>query len=457
MTETAITRDAAVPVAPGRLPVVGHAVPLFRDPLKFLRSLTTVGRLVRIDIGALPMIMITDPELTRQVLLDSQTFDKGGALFDKVRELTGDSLLTSTYETHRRQRRLMQPAFNRPQVQTYVSTMNDMIEGVLSQWNDGTVVDMAAATYDITSRTAARTMFAADVAGPAAAHVVDALSIYLQGLFLRMMAPTGLIGRIPTPGNIRYNRAVKALHESVDEIITAYRQAGVDNGDLLSMLLAASDDDGGELSPQDIHNQVITLFLAGIETTAGALAWSLAMLGEHPGVAGRVRSEVDTVLNGRPAQWADLPKLVQTRMVLTEALRLYPPGWIFTRVTTREVTLGQHTLPEGTGLAYSPYLLHHNADVFPEPDRFDPDRWSSARAGEIPRDAFVPFGGGVHRCIGEAFGVTEATLALATITARWEFRSVLGHPVEPAPRRATLTPGHLPMRIHRRAGGPQVA
>ncbi|MEU8637695.1 cytochrome P450 [Amycolatopsis sp. NPDC048633] len=450
MSTTAAGRDVAVPTAPGHLPLVGHALPLFRDPLSFLRSLNEVGDLVRVDIGSLPMIMITDHELTRQVLIDSQTFDKGGALFDKVRELTGDSLLTSTYETHRRQRRLMQPAFRRAQVRAYTPTMNRMIDAVLAQWHDGAIIDMAAATYDITARTAARTMFAADVAGPAAARIVDSLSTYLSGLFIRMMSPTSLVTRIPTPGNIRYNRAVKALHASVDEIISAYRKAGVDNGDLLSMLLTASDDDGGALAPEDVHNQVITLFLAGIETTAGALAWSLALLAEHPEVARGVRSEVDTVLNGRAAEWADVPRLVRTSHVLTEALRLYPPGWIFTRVTTSDVTLGGHRLRAGTGIAYSPYLLHHDAEVFPHPDRFDPARWSAERAADIPKDAFIPFGGGVHRCIGETFGVTEATLALATIIARWEFRSVSNRPVAPAPRRATLTPGPLPMRLHRR-------
>jgi len=165
-TGTTTATSAQIPAAPGRLPLIGHALPLFREPLKFLRSLEKTGGLVRVNIGALPMIVITSADLTRQVLTDSRTFDKGGALFDKVRELTGESLLTSEYEPHRRQRRLMQPAFSRNQVRTYAPIMNEMIDAVLGQWQDGAVVDVAAATCDITSRTAARTMFAADVAGP---------------------------------------------------------------------------------------------------------------------------------------------------------------------------------------------------------------------------------------------------------------------------------------------------
>ncbi|MEU6199526.1 cytochrome P450 [Streptomyces sp. NPDC047061] len=454
MTQPLDTRDQTsagfrpVPVAPGRLPVLGHAVPLFRRPLHFLRSLEQVGELVRVDIGALPMVVITDAGLTRQVLTDSRTFDKGGALFDKVRELTGDSLLTSRFETHRRQRRLMQPAFGRARVQAYAKVMNSMIDAVLGEWEEGSVIDVAAAAYDITSRTAARTMFAADVAGPAAARVVAALSVYLHGLFLRMMAPSGALGRLPTPGNLRYERAVRLLHSSVDEIIEAYRASGEDHGDLLSMLLAAGDDDDGErLSPQEIHDQVITLFLAGIETTAAALSWSLYLLGAHPEAAERLWTEVDSVLGGRSADWTDIGSLPETRRVITEALRMYPPGWIFTRVTTAEVALGPHLLPAGTGLAYSPYLLHHDPGVFADPDRFDPDRWLPERAASVSKGAFVPFGGGVHKCIGDTFGMTEATLALATIAARWTLAPEFRGPVEPAPRRATLSPARLPMRV----------
>jgi cytochrome P450 len=443
-------RVKPVPSAPGRLPVLGHAVPLFRRPLDFLRTLERTGPLVRVDIGPVKMIVVTGAELTRQVLQDSRTFDKGGALFDKVRELTGDSLLTSRFETHRRQRRLMQPAFGRASVRGYAPVMNEMIDAVLGRWSTGTIIDMAAATYDITARAAARILFAADVAGPAAQRVVAALSVYLHGLFVRMMDPTRVIARIPIPANVRYNRAVNELHRSVDEIIDAYRAAGVDHGDLLSRLLTAADGNGDALTPREIHDQVITVFLAGIETTASALAWSLYLLGRHPDAAARVRAEVDAVLGGRPATWDDLERLTQVRYAITEALRLYPPGWIFTRFATRDVVLGEHLLPEGTGLAYSPYILHRQEKVFDRPDTFDPDRWSPERASALPTNSFIPFGGGVHKCIGDTFGMTEAALALATIYARWYVGPLDHRPVQPAPRRATLTPGRLPMRVYRR-------
>lgn len=439
-----------IPVAPGRLPWLGHALPLLRRPLQFLTSLGRVGELVRIDLGGMPMIVITDAKLTRQVLLDSRTFDKGGPLYDKVIELTGEGLISSRSEPHRRQRRLIQPAFSQARMQGYAVIMTEVVDAILGQWRDGAVIDVTAAVHEITAQTAARTMFSAPMAGAAVQRIVDAISTFAHGVFLRMMVPAGILKLVPTPGNLRYSRAVKLLHTSVDEIIVAYRTAGVDHGDLLSMLLAAGDD-GSALTPQEIHDQVVSLFLAGIETTAAALAWSLYLLVGHPMVMKRLRAEVDAVLAGQTATWDHLARLHETRRVITEALRLYPPGWLFTRVTTEDVTLGAHHIPEGTGVAYSPYLVHRSPDVFEAPDTFDPDRWLPERARTLSRDAFIPFGGGARKCIGDVFGMTEATLALATIIARWELHSMIRRPVQPTRRRASLTPGALPMRLHSRS------
>ncbi len=447
--QSVFARNGAIPVAPGRIPGIGHAMSLLNRPLEFLRSLPGVGPLVHVDIGRLPMIVVTDATLTRQVLTDSKIFDKGGALFDKVVPLTGLSLLTSKYDMHRRQRRLMQPAFSQARIKVYADTMNEVIDEVLGEWVEGSVVDMAEAAYQITSRTAARTMFASRIAGGLVDQIVEALSIYLNGLFLRMMEPTGVFGKMPTPGNIRYNRAVALLHHNVDEIIDGYRKSGVDYGDLLSMLLA-EDEEGEKLTLEEVHNQVITLFLAGIETTGGTLGWALCFLGANPDIAKRLAAEVDSVLGGRPPQWEDIANLHEARRVITEGLRMYPPGWIFTREVMTDTELGEYHLAKGTGVAYSPYLLHRNPEVFENPNVFDPDRWLPERAKLIPRDAFVPFGGGVHKCIGDQFGLTEITLALAKIASNWNFEAQWTAPIEPMPRRATLTPTRMPMRIARR-------
>ncbi|WP_186013097.1 cytochrome P450 [Burkholderia gladioli] len=443
--------EAPIPRAPGSLPIVGHAARLLFKPLSFLSGLAPLGGLVRVDLGRLPMLLLTDPELTRQVLNDSRTFDKGGALFDKVRELTGNSLLTSRYDDHKLQRRQMQPAFSRKRILTYIDVMNEAIGGVLGGWCDGDVVDLTAACYDITARTASRTMFAADVAGAAAASLVEDLSIYLGGLFVRMMLPGGLPGRVPTPGSLRYDRAVARLHAAIDQIIDAYRASGVDHGDLLSMMLAARDEDGQPWSQQEVHDQVITLFLAGIETTAGVMSWTLYLLGRHPDIAERAAAEVRTTLGDAAVPQAEhLMQLGETRRAMMEALRLYPPGWIFTRVVTRDTMLGPYRLRVGDGLAYSPYVLHRNPALFAAPERFDPDRWLPERAAAIPEHGFIPFGGGVHKCIGDQFGTTENLLALAAILSRWKLEPVTSQPVEPIPRRATLSPSRFMVRLRRR-------
>ncbi len=440
-----------IPSAPGRTPFWGHSIPLLTRPLEFLCSLESVGPVVRVEIGRRCMVVVTDPQLTMQVLQDSQTFDKGGIFFDKVFELTGESLLTVKHAGHKRQRRLVQPAFTRQRVEEYSSAMGSSISDVLGDWRDGEIVDVVAVVYDITSRVAAKTMFAADVAGSAVSKVVNALAVYLKGLFVRMWAPRRLINLLPLPSNSEYDAALKVLNDTVGEIIESYKRSGIDHGDLLSMLLAARDHDtGAALTEDEIHSQVMTLFLAGIETTASALTWAFYLLGRHPAIAEEMNSEVDSVLQGRAPAWDDLRKLEVTGRIVSEALRLYPPTWVFTRATTKEVALGSHVLAPGVDVAYSPYLLHRSPANFDKPDEFRPDRWLSENLANVPRGAFVPFGSGAHRCIGESFAMTEIVMALAAIASEWSLNPTSNEAVIPIPRRATLTPGRLPMRLQRR-------
>ncbi|ATB41965.1 cytochrome P450 [Cystobacter fuscus] len=440
-----------VPTAPARWPLLGHSWPLLSRPRDFLLSLEKVGSLVRVYIGQMPMVVITDPELTRQVLHDSATFDKGGSLYEKLSELTGNGLLTSQSEPHKRQRRLVQPAFKKSSIKDYSSVMAGVVEVALRDWEDDAVVDMKAAAYHIVSRIAARSMFSAEMADASIARIAEALSIYLNGLFVRTVGPGVLFERLPTPGNLRYKQALEVLHQEISRIISEYIASGVEREDVLSILLREKDEgDGAGLSPQEVHDQVTTLLLAGIETSAATLCWCLYLLSHHPDVTQRLQAELDGVLGGRAAQWDDIPELKQTRRIVMEALRLYPPGWLFTRVTMRDTVLGAYPLPRGTGIAYSPYLLHRSPSSFEQPDRFDPDRWLPERSNRLSMNSFVPFGGGVRRCIGEMLGVTEVMLTLATIASHWEARCVREGPIEPAPAHVSLIPKQLRMRVTRR-------
>jgi pentalenene oxygenase len=255
--------------------------------------------------------------------------------------------------------------------------------------------------------------------------------------------------RVPLAVNRRFTRALSIVDMHTYEIISAYRREGVDHGDLLSMMLAARDEHGDALTDTELRDQVLMFWGGGTETTASLLAWSLHLLAQHPQIARRLQTEVDDVLGGRVAGHDDVTRLDYTTRVLTETLRLYPPSWILTRALTTETTLAGKTLPTGTILIYSPYLIHRRSDLYPNPNHFDPDRWLPDHTTTLPRGAFIPFGGGTRRCIGDTFAMLEATLALATITTRWHLHPLPGTTTQPRAR-ITLRPHPLRMQLHHR-------
>ncbi|GAA0420450.1 cytochrome P450 [Streptomyces luteireticuli] len=447
-------------VAPRALPVIGHALPLLRDPLGFLAALPGHGDLVRVRVGPYRAVVVCDPELTRQVLRDDRTFDKGGPLYDRIRELTGNGLASCPYSDHRRQRRLLQPAFHPARMPGYAGTMRRQAMAVTGAWTDGETVDALGQMHLISARTTITTMFGRDPAAlddHALSRLMDDFTVVVAGIPRRALTPPPA-DRLPTPANRRYDRARARLRTAIDRIVVGHRSGELHDGDLLSMLLSAGHDppgdggpDGRGLTDEEIADQLVTFFAAGTENTGTTLAWALHLLARNPRVARRMRAEVDAVLDGEPAASLEhLPALKLTTAVVTEALRLYPPAWVLTRTTTDDTRLGGHAIPAGTAIVYSAYLLHRRPDLFPDPERFDPDRWLT---GDAPhRTAFVPFGGGPRKCIGDVFALTEATLVLATITAGWELHPVDDRPVRPVPRLA-LSPQELPMRTVARVRG----
>ncbi|MET8976590.1 cytochrome P450 [Streptomyces sp. NPDC004539] len=442
------TAPARVAPAPGALPVLGHALPLARHPLPFLASLPAHGDLVRIKLGPVPFHVLCDPGLVHQVLLDDRTFDKGGAIFDLVRTVAGNGLATCPHQEHRRQRRLLQPAFHRERLPGYAQVMSSEITAMLDGWTEGREIDALATMNELTANLATRTLFAAELDDETFAELRLCMHDVMTGMMRRMLLPWSVLNRLPTPGNRRFHRARARLRRYVAQLTDDYRRAGVDHGDLLSILLAVRDDDGQGLTEDEIHDQVFTFYLGGSETTAPLLSWALYLLGRDPGIRERLHAEVDTVLDGRVATHDDIPRLELTRRVVMETLRLYPPGWLFTRITTRAAELAGHRLPAGSIVLYSPHIVHHRADLFPEPERFDPDRWGDD-AGRPSRGVFTPFGSGARKCIGEVFALTEATLALASIVARWQLDPLPGAHTRMAPRLSS-TPRSLPMSLRER-------
>lgn len=441
--------------APGAAPLLGHAVPFLRRPLEFLTSLPAHGDLVEIRLGPQRAYVVCNLELMRQVLTDDRTFDKGGLFFDRMRDFLGNGLATCPHAAHRRQRRLMQPAFRAEQLERYGRVMARETAALVAPWREGQVIEPYSLFYRFAMRVVTRALIASEVGDDAATEIEQSFETVVSGLYQRMVIPPWL-SRLPTPGNRRYERAAARLNASVDRIVDDYRRSGSGRDDLLSELFAARDEDGTGLSATEIRDQVVTLLAAGTETSAAAHTWSCQLLAEHPAVQDRVAAEVGAALGGRTVvEWEDLPRLSLTRRVVYEATRLHPAGWLLTRFTTRDVEVAGRALPSGTTLIVGPHQLHRNSDLFANPDDFDPDRWPP-ELGRTPsaRSGYLVFGHGARRCIGDQFAVTESALTLATIVARWRLSLPTGLGPQPTRLSSIVYPRHLRLHLARRDASP---
>lgn len=434
---------AIAPVVPGRLPLLGHTMSLLGGPFRFLSTLRAHGEVVRIYLGALPIYVVTSPELAWQVLAtDADRFDKG-MIFDKVRPLFGNGLLNSDGDFNRRQRRLMQPAFHRRRIAGYVHTMATAASELVESWRPGEVVAVDEQMDSLTLSIVGRTLFSTEMGRDAVAEAQRSMPILSKYLAIRAFTPR-FADRLPIPANRRYDEAAARFRRVVAEVIVAARAEGKDHGDLLSTLLLARDEDTGEgMSDQQVHDEVVTILTAGAETTAVALAWLFYELGRHPEVQRRFHAEIDHVLAGGLATFEDIPKLEYTQRIIREVLRKYPLLLLMRRART-EVELGGVHIQPGTEVAFSQYALHHDPHLYLDPARFDPDRWLPDRAAKLPKGAFVPFGGGLHHCPGYSYAETEMAIVAATVAARWRLVPAASKPVRPR-LTATMRPSRLSM------------
>ncbi|WP_372412264.1 cytochrome P450 [Streptomyces luteireticuli] len=445
MTTTLVTP----PTAPGARPFVGHALQLAFRPLEFITGLPAFGDVVCIRLGRRQAYVVCSPDAVHHLLTDDRTFDKGGPVYDRGRELGGDGLLTCQRTLHRRQRRLVQPAFHKEQLARYASIMVEQATAEIGTWRDGDVIDVNARMLHITNRIAARAFFSSDLVRIRAEELCDLMVVYFAGLYWRYLDPTGLVTRLPLPANRRYQHAVHEIHAATAEIIKSYRAGGTDHGDMLSMLLSARDEEGGTLSDAEIHDQVLQFFLAGTSPAAATLSWALHLLSTRPELTRRLETEVETALESGPLGWDALPRLALTRAVILEALRIHPPAWLFSRIATCDTELAGCSVPAGSSVFYSAYLSHHHPALPGEDSECAPERWLHGGETQPARGTYVPFGGGARKCIGDEFALVEDTLVLALITARCRLEPMPGKPVQPVPR-ATMRPSAFTTRIHQR-------
>ncbi|MEU6773521.1 cytochrome P450 [Streptomyces sp. NPDC046759] len=442
--------------APGIFPLLGHGIAFYRRPLAFLSSLPAHGDLVEIRLGPQRAWMVCHPELAHEVLMDPRTFDKGGPLYDRLGKLMGDGLVTCRQPAHRDKRRLLQPAFRPSHVTAYADLVTEEAESVCRAWPVGQAVPVTEAMMALSTRVISRVLLSDTLDDTTTAEVRDCLTDVVRGLFVRTVVPIDVLFRLPTPANRRYRRALSRLHAIIDAAI-AQRRRGADRDDVLGTLLAAARGDGGApaITDQEVHDHLITLLLTGAETQALCLAGAFSLLARHPEAERRLHAELDSVLAGgrRPGP-DDLPHLVYTRCVVSETLRHSSPGWLFTRVATRETELAGCRLPAGATILYSPYLLHHDPASFPDPERFDPDRWLPGVPAVAQRRAMMPFSAGSRKCLGDEFATVEAVLALATIAGHWRLRHLPGYVERPPRPGITMGPRALIMACEAR---PQAA
>jgi cytochrome P450 len=430
------------PPGPRGLPFLGTSYMARRDPMATLtRWAQQFGDIVYYRFFGLTIYLLVNPQHIEQVLV-GKTGNLGKGLFARMNsELFGNGLLTSDGDFWRRQRRLSSPAFHRQSIDRYAEITVEEAVRTLAGWRQGDTHDIHDDMMNVTLLVVLRSLFGGEL-GEQTRVIEQTLDVIMRGSSGIHVVTRYL--RIPTLTRSRYLRAVRQLDTVVFELIARGRKkikehAGGGVKDLLTLLLLARDDDGGMMTDQQLRDEVITLLLAGHETTALTLTWTWYLLAQHPAVEKRLHEELDAALCGRLPTAGDLAKLPYADKVIHEALRLYPPAWRIGRTSGEPLEVGGYVLPAGANILISQWVTHRDERWFPNPESFNPDRWGAESIAKLPRLAYFPFGGGPRVCIGAGFAMMEATLLLAVIAQRFRMRLVPGQRIVPLPS-ITLRP-----------------
>lgn len=440
-----MTADLRIaPIAPGRVPLFGHALPLLRDRLAYVQRLRAYGPIVQLVIGPKKTITVINSfELLQEMLTRKSDHFNKGLLFDKLKIFGGDPLPVAEGKPHLMRRRLMQPALHREHVKGYFDTMRATAEPHIAAWQDREALHVCNEMQLMAQGIVMAALFSSNPERGPAQTILDSVDTVFKAALIHAMVPITTLERLPTRANRRARTANAGLRKTIAGIIADHRASPDAYDDLVSLLMTAQDQTGGGLSDEEISAEITALLAAGSETTAVALAWLFHEIARNPELERRLHEEVDTVLAGEELAAEHIPRLAFTRRLIDETLRLHNPAWILTRRTISPVQLGQFDLPAGTDVMWSPYAMHRDPDVYPDPLRFDPDRWLPERP-QPPRGAFIPFGVGKRMCIGDQFSLMEAVVITALIASRWRLRPVPGSTVRPVPE-ITVHPSSLDM------------
>ncbi|HEY4121783.1 MAG TPA: cytochrome P450, partial [Byssovorax sp.] len=381
-----------LPKVPGNL-VFGNLLEFRSDRFGFLtRANAQHGPVVRARHGIFSVVLSADADFSKEVMVDhADVFEKGYGLSVFMRPMLGNGLLTSEGALHKKQRRMMSPAFAHKRIAEYAAVIAERTESAEARWTDGARIDFAEEMMRLTLEIVGKTLFDAEV-GSSAGEVGEAITAAMHAAIRGINSLVPMPPQVPTPANVRARKHVATLDEIIYRIIRERRADGTDHGDFLSMLLVAQDeDDGSVMTDKQVRDEAMTIFLAGHETTANALAWTFYLLAQHPEARARLEREVDDVLGGRTPTLADLANLPFAMAVFKESMRLYPPAYVVSRRATREVEIRGVRLPKNQLVLINIVGMHHEARYFPEPWRFDPDRFMPAREKDLVKHAFAPF------------------------------------------------------------------
>jgi cytochrome P450 len=398
-----------------------------------------------------PVVMVSNPDAIESILVRNASNFHKSRDYAAIRSFLGNGLLTSEGSFWQSQRQLIQPAFRHENIAAYAEIMSDSAATLLASWKDGEIRDIHHEMSSLTLDVVAKALFGSKVAHDSrfiGTEIATVMERFLSQATLSFLLPE----RMPLPKGPRLLRSRRRLNKVIQSIISDRRAHPVESNDLLQTLLAAQDEHGTRMTDEQLRDEIMTLFMAGHETTANALCWSWYLLAQNPEAEQKMHAELDSVLRGTPATLTDLPRLPYTEMVVKESMRLYPPAWGIGRRAIQDFELNGYRIPAGTNVFLMQWLTHRDERFFPEPERFEPERWRDdpIRRGKLPRFAYFPFGGGPRVCVGAGFAMMEAVLLLATIAQRYALSLPADSKVAPL-FSITLRPKEgLRMRLQRR-------
>jgi cytochrome P450 len=435
--------------------LLGNLPEYRRDPLGFVQRAALHGDLVRVKMGPRTVHLVASPELAHHVLVERQhNYGKQTMGFAMLRLVLGEGLLTSEGTFWKRQRRIANPEFTRERVASFEGIMLEETESLLQRWEPaasrGEPLDVSQEMMRLALRIVGRALLGA-VIGPEVEEVDRALRALLGQAMDRITSVVRLPLGLPTPKNRQFREALSALDRVVYGFIEKRRRGEGDRTDLLWRLMNARDPETGEtMDDRQLRDEVMTMFLAGHETTANALTWTWYLLSQNPAARKRLEEELESVLMGRPPRVEDLPRLPYALAVLKESMRLYPPAWMISRNAIEEDRLGGYRIPAGAILLVSPYVMHRHPALWERAESFEPERFLGEEASKLPRHAYFPFGAGPRQCIGKDFALQEAHLVLCRMAQSMRLDLLPGHPVVAQPM-ITLRPRHgMKMTVHAR-------